>query len=348
MKKLSINDVKTSNRKLVINTILSNPGLSRLDLSILTKLSTATITTLTKELIEENIIYESEIKKSTGGRPKVGLRVTELSSVNLIFEVRHRSITFKKYKQHNIVDEKVYNMDYLDGNYMVHIITQIIKDNSKNITNAVVLLEENINQNEISYLFETSVNSDRISFSTALNMYNDIPISIESSLKYILTEEIAKAESEFIELYAFVSVDERLSTQVMYNFNCFDKTNKLKTTLELSEIFSLNNTLDMWFDTYKRINYLIENNINFSRYDVSFKNFINRLSFALDNLLIFYNLDAIFLIGNASKIPNIGRRVSKLMVNTKNLRLIDSFGTKKLDKSSNLNEALIRELYLGE
>lgn len=60
--------VKMMNRELVIQELRKNPKQSRADLSKQTKLSKPTISEIVRELIEEEIIYETGYGPSTGGK----------------------------------------------------------------------------------------------------------------------------------------------------------------------------------------------------------------------------------------------------------------------------------------
>lgn len=70
----SLNEVKSKNKRLILDLVKSNKVISRADLSRLSNLTRATISSLTSELIEEGFLEEKGIgysKKGRGGRRPV-------------------------------------------------------------------------------------------------------------------------------------------------------------------------------------------------------------------------------------------------------------------------------------
>ena len=72
-KKLGGNHIKIENRKLVFSYIFKNPGISRPEITAITKLSAASVARITEELLDEGLIRELD-----GEAGKVGRRPTLL------------------------------------------------------------------------------------------------------------------------------------------------------------------------------------------------------------------------------------------------------------------------------
>src|SRR5579859_2985063 len=68
-------DIRRHNRSILLSKLFFEGPLSRLDLSQLTGLSGATVSNVTAELVEEQLIVEAGQVESDGGRPRVLLRV---------------------------------------------------------------------------------------------------------------------------------------------------------------------------------------------------------------------------------------------------------------------------------
>ncbi len=68
-------DIRRGNRATVLTKLFFDGPLSRLELSQATGLSTATVSNVTGELVEEQLIVEAGQVESDGGRPRVLLRV---------------------------------------------------------------------------------------------------------------------------------------------------------------------------------------------------------------------------------------------------------------------------------
>jgi glucokinase-like ROK family protein len=68
-------DLKRSNRSHLLNLLYFNEPTTRLDLSQLSGLSPATVTKLISELINEQIVIETGVEDSQGGRPRTTLQI---------------------------------------------------------------------------------------------------------------------------------------------------------------------------------------------------------------------------------------------------------------------------------
>src|SRR5262245_34265542 len=71
----TLRDVRRRNRSVLLSNLFFNAPLSRQELSQRTGLSSATVSNVTGELIEERLVVEAGLVESDGGRPRVLLRV---------------------------------------------------------------------------------------------------------------------------------------------------------------------------------------------------------------------------------------------------------------------------------
>ncbi|MEZ0075737.1 ROK family protein [Planotetraspora sp. GP83] len=76
MRRATARDVRRANRSVVLTKIYSEGPLSRHDLTRLTALSQASVSTLVAELLEEGLVEEAGLVESDGGRPRTLLRVS--------------------------------------------------------------------------------------------------------------------------------------------------------------------------------------------------------------------------------------------------------------------------------
>ncbi|SDW99638.1 Sugar kinase of the NBD/HSP70 family, may contain an N-terminal HTH domain [Amycolatopsis xylanica] len=74
-KRTTVRDLRRHNRSLLLSKLYFDGPLSRHELSQLTGLSAATVSNVTGELAEEQLIVEAGLVESDGGRPRVLLRV---------------------------------------------------------------------------------------------------------------------------------------------------------------------------------------------------------------------------------------------------------------------------------
>ncbi len=68
-------DLKRSNRSHLLNLLYFNEPTTRLDLSQMSGLSPATVTKIVSELISEDIVIETGVEDSQGGRPRTTLKI---------------------------------------------------------------------------------------------------------------------------------------------------------------------------------------------------------------------------------------------------------------------------------
>ena len=95
MTQKSIAEVFSKNRSTVIQHLYRHPKTSRIEISKLTGLTPATITKITGELIDENIIIETgdEVNKNTGsGRKQKIIKLNENKAVVIGVEVNVKGI----------------------------------------------------------------------------------------------------------------------------------------------------------------------------------------------------------------------------------------------------------------
>lgn len=71
----STRDIRRRNRSVLLMTLFKDGPLSRLELSRVTGLSTATVSTVTADLLADGLIAEAGQVESAGGRPRVLLRL---------------------------------------------------------------------------------------------------------------------------------------------------------------------------------------------------------------------------------------------------------------------------------
>jgi predicted NBD/HSP70 family sugar kinase len=116
-----------SNKLLILNLIRRNPGISRKDLARITNLDKSTITKITNNLMEKNLITEEGTKtKKTPGRKSIRLIPVKNSAQSIIVKIG--------------VEETYIGIGYLDNDYKTMKSFQTPKDFDKFID----LINENL------------------------------------------------------------------------------------------------------------------------------------------------------------------------------------------------------------
>lgn len=355
MKKHTIQEVKENNKQLILDLVLANPGISRLELTQSSGLSGGSITALVVELLNEGKLQETNKRPSTGGRPKVGLEVSEIKGEVIIFEIKQRSLTLKIYNLSNeLTKQQNFNSDYLNGNVIVDTIIETVKSLEIKPKKIGVLIEENIQDSEIRYMVSTSLSSDSIALDVAIKMFLDVDVVVDRSLRYLLSEEIINVKLEKIHLYAYISVDEDLHT------NIFNQGEQLTLSKNKNIEFSLAKTLELkgkqerWqsvSNPYSMMN-LVTQALDVKRglKSSSYKRFVKSIAEAIEILLLFYPLDAIFLVGKAALFPSLDQDIYHHLQQSsdiKGLKLIQTIVPSSVDVAKNMNRILVKNQLIG-
>lgn len=85
--------IKNMNRQIILEKIIENKEISRSDLSKITNLNKVTVSSQVASLLEENIIIEKQIAKSTGGRKPILLSLNENAAFTLGIDLDVNTVT---------------------------------------------------------------------------------------------------------------------------------------------------------------------------------------------------------------------------------------------------------------
>jgi len=94
MKKSTPKLVKMMNRELIINELKQNPKQSRADLSKKTQLSKPTVSEIVKELIKEELVFETGVGPSSGGKKPIYLVYNARSNYVVGISIENDTIFF--------------------------------------------------------------------------------------------------------------------------------------------------------------------------------------------------------------------------------------------------------------
>jgi len=124
--------IKNKNRQLILETIIKNDKISRSDLSKLTKLNKVTTSSQVQSLLDEKLITETKVDKSTGGRKPIHLSINSTSAYFLGVDIDSNYINFLLTDLSGKVIQN-YLIDISISNYQS--IVQIIKNEALKFEN---------------------------------------------------------------------------------------------------------------------------------------------------------------------------------------------------------------------
>ena len=125
IRKRGLQDVKRRNRQVIIQTILENDGLSRVEIAQRTELSPSTVSTLVAELIGEGILTESGSHTTTAGRSRTGLTINAGFGAVAVVEIgrKESSMTLFDMALHPLAT-RILAQEYLAGNELYETIVR--------------------------------------------------------------------------------------------------------------------------------------------------------------------------------------------------------------------------------
>jgi DNA-binding Lrp family transcriptional regulator len=129
MSKVNLKDMKSHNRRLILQSIITGQSFSRIALSQTTGLSPSTVTSLVSELLEEKILVESGVTLSTGGRGRKELNINSDYGLIVVVEIGRRRTSLCTYDMSlEKLEERLLTERRLSGNNLFFEISTAIFD----------------------------------------------------------------------------------------------------------------------------------------------------------------------------------------------------------------------------
>lgn len=196
--KRGLKDIKMNNLRLILQTILENEDLSRIEIAQKTGLSPSTVTVLVSELLQSGVINESSVHITTAGRSRVALSVSRDYGRIAVVEIGRTGSSLYLYDmvlenhcEHCISDH------YLTGNTLFAEITAAISDEMERdgvplekLRGIGLLFQEDMNSSEFHVMYSTGFSSASISLREALLTQFRIPVVEEYCQVYTMTQAL--------------------------------------------------------------------------------------------------------------------------------------------------------------
>jgi hypothetical protein len=220
LQKRSLKDVKRKNRQTVVNSLIENNGLSRVEIAQKTELAPSTVSALVTELIGDGILIEAGTI-GTAGRSRTALTVNpEFGSIAIV-EVSRRETRvswFDMSLQHRATD--VISRRYVTGNQLLALITNHIHETRKDfppLAGLGLLFQEDMRESDFRVMYSTGFSSASITLKEALITQYRIPIEEEYSIAYTVSHALAEEVDLDTRNSAHISVGSRILASVTLN-----------------------------------------------------------------------------------------------------------------------------------
>lgn len=344
---LDHSDIKTNNKKRIINLLSKERELTKLDISRKLDISVPTVTTIVGELIEEGIVEEAGVATSTGGRKPVIIRFLPDSrysiGINLEKDYIRAVLTNLDSK---IIEETKKELTVLTEDEILDIMKMLIEhlmnfkeDIKDKLLGIGISLPGIINEDELTLEVATNFRLKNISFKE-LNSYFNIPIFLENEANAGAIAESKLGIAKDLKNLIYVSITEGVGGGIFIDNGMYKGKDKrageighmciIKNGRQCNcgrkgcwETYASNRALIKDYnkkssETVKSINEIIK------RYNLGEENaiyvieeYIDNLAEGIQNLIFIFNPDYIVIGGEISKYSDIfSKKISNKVFNS--------------------------------
>lgn len=200
MGKIGLKEMKKRNRQMIVQMILENGGLSRVELAQETGLSPSTVSSLVGELLDDGVLVESGVRMSTAGRSRLELAINPSFGNIIIAQIERDGASLHIFDM-ALNEERTMQISnsYISGNELLIELTSMIFQNfnieqikSGKLAGIGLLFQEDMNESEFNVMYSTGFSSANISLREALITQFRVPVTEEYSQSYTLTNAMMK------------------------------------------------------------------------------------------------------------------------------------------------------------
>ena len=224
MNKKSLKDVKVNNTTQVLEYILRQEPVSRIEIAERSGLSPSTVSQAVFFLLGEGVVEEVREGESTGGRKPILLQMKADYGCVITVEIRRDGVKAVIFDLGgNRLAEKVLSGRYTAGNRLLNIIGNLVQniqegntDMPAKIIGLGLLCQDDLPEYDLMTEFTTSLSSDVIRLETALSTRYGIPVKKELLNRYNLDYYMKTADAKCTD-YAYVNIGERITASFVLN-----------------------------------------------------------------------------------------------------------------------------------
>ena len=217
LKKRSLKDVKRKNRQTIVDSLIENKSLSRVEIAQKTELAPSTVSALVTELRGEGVLVEAG-SVGTAGRSRTAVTVNpEFGSIAVI-EIgrRETNVTWFDMLLQPLTTDAI-SRRYVTGNELLSLITEHLHDMRKDMAPLVglgLLFQEDMRESDFRVMYSTGFSSASITLKEALITQYRVPIEEEYSIAYTVTHALAEEVDLDARNSAHISVGSRVLANI--------------------------------------------------------------------------------------------------------------------------------------
>lgn len=223
MAKSSLRTVKEKNRRLILQTLLTEKVLSRIELANQTGLSPSTITALVGELLTEGIVQESGLRAATAGRSRAGLTICADYGRMVVVDIgrSHAALYIYDMALHCVFRTALPEHGG-DGNELLTSISDAIFRgfsmddlHAGKMKSIGLLFQDDTDISEFRVMYSTGYTAATISLREALFTQFKVPITEEYTRVYTVSHALAESGRAAGANYAHIEMGDRSVVQVV-------------------------------------------------------------------------------------------------------------------------------------
>lgn len=217
MRKRGLKDVKRRNRQVIMEAVMDNGGLSRVEIARKTELAPSTVSTLVSELLEEGILAEAGTVV-TAGRSRTELAINPAYGSIAVVEIGRKETCVTCFDLAlSPIKTAVLSRQYLSGNELLERIVRYIQSLREEIPPVAgigLLFQEDMRESDFRVVYSTGFSSDSITLREALVTQFRVPVEEEYSVTYTVTNALAEEADPDRRNSAHISVGSRVLASV--------------------------------------------------------------------------------------------------------------------------------------
>lgn len=194
IRKRGLQDVKRRNRQVIIQALLEQDGLSRVEIAQKTELSPSTVSTLVGDLIGEGILAEGGSHTTTAGRSRTGLTINAAFGSIAVVEIgrKQTSMSLFDIAMHPL-GSRTLAWEYLAGNELFDAVVEAVcsgQENAPPLAGIGLLFQEDMRESDFHVMYSTGIASANITLKEALVSQLRVPVIEEYSQSYTIKQAL--------------------------------------------------------------------------------------------------------------------------------------------------------------
>lgn len=196
IRKRGLQDVKRRNRHVIMQSILENDGLSRVEIAQRTELAPSTVSSLVSELIAEGLLIESGSRTTTAGRSRTGLTINPNYGAIAVIEIGRKAVCMSIFDMalHPLATQTIAPHG-LTGNDLLDAIVSAITTRAESqipLAGIGLLFQEDMRESDFRVMYSTGFASASITLKEALLSQFRVPVIEEYSQVYTVTQALSE------------------------------------------------------------------------------------------------------------------------------------------------------------